>query len=113
MTLGQHWPQDGEDDIFESILGFPCASVHSAQFAAAGLFSCDHALSPGWHTVASEWRPGFMAWYYDGVEVAVQTHGITTAPMYIVLLNTTSRRDPAVIHPDVMRVRYVRVWQTG
>ncbi len=113
ITLGQHWPKDGEDDLFESIFGFPCASVHSAQYVTAGLFSCDHALSPGWHTVASVWKPHYMAWYYDGVEVAVQTHGIPTAPMYIVLLNTASRRNPAVAHPDAMRVKYVRVWKSA
>jgi len=112
ITLGQVWPRDGEDDVMENLGGLVCSHFHSPGYAPGGdLGGCDQSFSPGWHIVSSDWEPGSVTWYYDGIEVARATHGITSAPMYIVLVNTVSSKSPEVAMPDAMRVAYVRVWQ--
>jgi beta-glucanase (GH16 family) len=111
MTLGQSWPEDGEDDILENVQGTACAHFHSPLNVFAGLGGCDRYLRPGWHTVASDWEPGSVTWYYDGVKIAHVTQGVTSAPMYLVLVDTVSAKAPAIARPSAMRVQYVRVWQ--
>ncbi len=111
MTLGQHWPEDGEDDLFETIFGYPCHSIHSSAHAIRGLFGCDRHITPGWHTVAVNWAPNYIAWYYDGAEVGVEHTGVTSSPMYIAIVNTVSRRALGMATSDQLRVRYVRLWQ--
>jgi beta-glucanase (GH16 family) len=112
MTLGQRWPVDGEDDILEGLDGTACFHFHSPETPpVTGVGRCDVAVTPGWHTFASDWQPGSVTYYYDGTEVTRVTHGITSAPMFIVLVNTASRRFPDVAQPAAMRVAYVRIWQ--
>jgi beta-glucanase (GH16 family) len=111
ITLGQHWPEDGEDDILENLEGTACSHFHSPLNVFEGLGTCDEYLTPGWHTVASDWEPGSVTWYYDGAEIGKVTEGVTSAPMYLVIVNTVSVKGQAVTKPDTMRVAYVRVWQ--
>ena len=111
MTLGQHWPEDGEDDVFETLFGFPCYSIHSSAHPIRGLYGCDRHVAPGWHTVAVDWAPGYMAWYYDDVNVGIEHMGVTSSPMYIAIVNTVSNRALTHASPAEVRVRYVRVWQ--
>ncbi len=111
MTLGQNWPEDGEDDLFETIFGYPCHSIHSRAHAIRGLFGCDRHIAPGWHTIAVNWAPHYIAWYYDGVKVGVEHTGVTASPMYLAIVNTVSRRALTMATPDQLRVRYVRLWQ--
>lgn len=111
LTLGQDWPRDGENDILESLEGTVCAHFHSLVNVNPGLGTCDRYMTPGWHTIASDWEPGSVTWYYDGAEIGRITEGVTAAPMYIVIVNTVSVKGPAVTRPDTMRVAYVRVWQ--
>jgi beta-glucanase (GH16 family) len=113
IALGRVWPQDGEDDVLENLEGTVCSHFHSPGYAPGGpLGGCDKFLKPGWHTVSSDWEPGSVTWYYDGAEIAHITQGVTSAPMYLVLVNTvSSKAEPGVSRPDAMRVAYVRVWQ--
>lgn len=111
MTLGQHWPEDGEDDLFETIFGYPCHSIHSRAYVVRGLYGCDHKLAPGWHTISVNWAPKYIAWYYDGVKVGVEHTGVTSSPMYIAIVNTVSNRALTMASPDQLRIRYVRLWQ--
>jgi len=112
MALGQVWPQDGEDDVLEGLYGNLCVHFHSPGYATNNLLGgCYPRFSPGWHTVASDWQPGSIAWYYDGALVKRVSVGITSAPMYIVLANTLASFYPDSARPDSMRVAYVRVWQ--
>jgi beta-glucanase (GH16 family) len=112
ITLGHVWPQDGEDDILENLEGTICSHFHSPGFEPGGpLGGCDKYLRPGWHLFSSDWEPGSVTWYYDGAEIAHITEGVTSAPMYLVLVNTVSVKGQAVSRPDAMRVAYVRVWQ--
>jgi hypothetical protein len=110
MTLGQEWPQDGEDDLLEGLGGTACFHFHSPQFVDEGLGGCDRALAPGWHTVSAYWQPGNVTWYYDGVEVG-EASDVTSAPMYIVLANTVNEKSASVARPATMKVSWVRIWQ--
>ncbi len=107
---GQHWPQDGEDDVMEGIYGMPCWTFHNL---AGMVHACMHTMTPGWHTFASDWQPGSITYYYDGVTVGTDTSGITSSPMYIILDNTVHNNEPTVTVADSMQVQYVRVWQAG
>jgi beta-glucanase (GH16 family) len=112
---GQSWPQDGEDDIFEGLGGEACFHFHygtSSDPQAAG--GCDAALTPGWHTFASDWQPGSVTYYYDGQDVGSITTGITDSPMYLIIDNTTSAQGlSGPTEMDALQVSYVRVWQTA
>ena len=105
---GQHWPEDGEDDVMEGLGGRAC--WHFQIPPGAPSRGCDTSLTPGWHTFASDWRAGSVTFFYDGVDVGAVTSGITAAPMYLVLDNTTKAINPIA---DAMKVQYVRVWQRG
>jgi beta-glucanase (GH16 family) len=108
-TDGQSWPTGGEDDVLEGLSGQACFHFHSA---AGGPGSCASGNFTGWHTFGSDWEPGSVTYYYDGVEVGRITTGVTAAPMYLILTNTVSGSPGATtVAPADMQVDYVRVWQ--
>ena len=45
------------------------------------------------------------------VRVGVVTHGVASAPNYLVITNTVSKFAPQIARNDTMRLAYVRVWQ--
>jgi beta-glucanase (GH16 family) len=93
----------------EGLVGSACWSFHNSQ---GGLTNgCLPNIGPGWHTFASDWEPGSLTYYYDGVEVKSLTTGITSSPMYIILGNGVHSDEAGVTEPDAMKVQYVRVWQ--
>jgi beta-glucanase (GH16 family) len=106
-TDGQVWPQDGEDDLLEGLGGQACYHFHDP---LGGPGNCDTSIAPGWHTFASDWQPGSVTYYYDGVNVGSITTGITSSPMYLILNNTVSPYSPNDSEADSMQVQYVRVW---
>jgi len=108
-TDGQTWPTDGEDDIMEGLSGQACYHFHSP---SGGPGACPAAGYVGWHTFASDWEPGSVTYYYDGVQVGQITTGITASPMYLILSNTVSSTygGPTVAPAD-LQVDYIRVWQ--
>ncbi len=109
FTSGQVWPKDGENDIMEALGGTACLHFHDR---SGGPGACDRNIKAGWHTFAADWEPGFVTYYYDGTEIASIPEGITSSPMYIVLINTVSgKRTSNVVDSATMRVAYVRVWQ--
>jgi beta-glucanase (GH16 family) len=105
-TDGQTWPQDGEDDIMEGLSGEACFHFHSP---LGGPGACVAGNYSGWHTFASDWEPGSVTYYYDGVKVGQITTGITSSPMYIILGIGIDGPNPVV--PTDMQIAYVRVWQ--
>ena len=109
-TDGQNWPRDGEDDLIEGINGAACFHFHDPLGRQGG---CVQGFTAGWHTFASDWRPGLVTYYYDGRRVGSVSTGVTAAPMYIVLDNTVSAHGRATAAPASIRVQYVRVWQLG
>jgi beta-glucanase (GH16 family) len=102
------WPANGENDIMEGLSGQTCFHFHSP---SGGPGACVAGSYSGWHTFASDWEPGSVTYYYDGVKVGQITTGITSSPMYIVLDNAVSQTSPALAAPADMRVADVRVWQ--
>ena len=104
---GHNWPQDGEDDVFEGLVGDACFHFHSPSGYQGG---CEATIRPGWHTFASDWEPGSVAYYYDGAKVGSFTSGITSAPMYLILDNAANSSGAVA---DSMKVQYVRVWQSS
>ncbi len=73
-------------------------------------------IAGGWHTVAVNWEPHGITWYYDRHEVAaVSSHAapITSAPKVLVLdlaISKNMRHEPKAV-PATFRVGWVRVWQ--
>jgi beta-glucanase (GH16 family) len=112
-TFGQHWPATGEDDIMEGISGTVCYRFHSEINPITGFGGCDPGIVPGWHTIASDWEPNSITWYCDGIDVYHETRGVTSAPMYLVLVNTVSAKWSQLASADTMKVAYVRVWQSN
>jgi beta-glucanase (GH16 family) len=108
-TNGQPpWPANGEDDIMEGLSGAVCFHFHST---LGGPGACVSGSYTGWHTFASDWEPGAVTYYYDGMNVGQITTGITSSPNYVVLDNTVSGSSPMLTKPADMQVAYVRVWR--
>jgi beta-glucanase (GH16 family) len=105
-TSGQNWPEDGENDIVEGLSGQACFHFHSP---AGGPGGCDPRITPGWHTFGSDWEPGSVTYYYDGVDVGTITTGITDAPHYLAI--AIGPGDADLTKPADLQVAYVRVWQ--
>ncbi|MCU1490317.1 MAG: hypothetical protein JWM85_1722 [Acidimicrobiaceae bacterium] len=107
---GQSWPADGEMDIMEGLSGKACWHFISPAGNPGG---CPTGTNfSGWHTFASDWEPGSVTYYYDGVKVGQLTSNITSAPMYLILNLAVDTKfgGPQVIPADML-VDYVRVWQ--
>ena len=104
---GQSWPTDGENDTMEGLSGQACFHFHSPSGAPG---NCVSGTFTGWHTFGSDWEPGVVTYYYDGIQVGQITSGITTSPQYFLLDNTTSPGSPTTVPAD-MQIDYVRVWQ--
>jgi beta-glucanase (GH16 family) len=102
------WPSTGEDDVMEGLSGKTCFHFHSP---SGGPGKCVAGSDAGWHTFASDWAPGSVTYYYDGVKVGQITSGITSSPMYLVLDNTVSSQGRALTKPADAQIDYVRVWQ--
>jgi len=106
---GQSWPADGENDTMEGLGGPACYHFHST---VGGPGSCASGNYTGWHTYASNWQPGAVSYFYDGVKVGTITSGITAAKQYLVLQYTLNSSRQATV-PSEMLVDYVRVWTSS
>lgn len=102
---GQNWPNDGENDTMEGLGGSACYHFHST---AGGPGGCASGKYAGWHTFASNWQPGSVKYYYDGVYVGQITTGITSSPQYLIVQQTTDLQ--TAIASEIL-IDYVRVWQ--
>jgi beta-glucanase (GH16 family) len=69
-------------------------------------------FTKGWHTVAANWEPGSITWYYDHQQVARVTSHVTSAPMAIVLdLAVSDWGGAPTVVPAQFHIAWVRVWQ--
>lgn len=106
-SAGQRWPADGEDDVVEGLHGGQaCYHFHSSAGDPGG---CAHGNYGGWHTFGSDWQPGSVTYYYDGVRVGKITRGVTAVPHYLIM--NTGHHSDVVVAPSELLVDYVRVWQ--
>ncbi len=103
-----------EIDVLEGG-GVPCWYYHIRKRRWGQCLSGVH-IANGWHTVAVNWQPHGITWYYDRREVASvssRVAPITSAPMSLVLdlaLSSRMRHYPTAI-PATFRIGWVRVWQ--
>jgi Glycosyl hydrolases family 16 len=104
---GQSWPTDGENDTMEGLSGQACYHFLSPAGGPGGCATGDYT---GWHIFATDWEPGVVTYYYDGVQVGQITSGITSAPQYLIMDNTTNASSPTAVPADML-IDYVRVWQ--
>lgn len=107
-TTGQPvWPANGENDTMEGLFGGQaCYHFHSPSGHPGACASGNYS---GWHIFASDWEPGSVTYYYDGVQVGQISTGITSSPHYIILDYTTTTN--MLVVPATMLVDYVRLWQ--
>jgi beta-glucanase (GH16 family) len=108
-TDGQHWPNDGENDVMEGLEGDACWHFHST---AGGPGNCASGDFSGWHTYAATWSPGKVSYFYDGAHVGDITTGITGSPMYLIVNYGISDYPSWTATPNTMAVDYVRFWSS-
>lgn len=105
-TNGKNWPSDGEDDIMEVLGRKTCFNYHNSGGQLGPICTSDQA---GWHTFASDWEPGVVKYYFDGVQVGVFTKGIASSPHYLILNHGLHKS--LIQAPARVQIDYVRVWQ--
>jgi len=106
------WPTTGEIDVMEVLGGANplCWHFHYSGGAPGG---CATVSNPaGWHTLAADWEPKSITFYYDGVKVGRISQGVTSSPMYLIanLAISTQVGGPLVV-PAKVDVDWVHVWQ--
>jgi beta-glucanase (GH16 family) len=128
------WPACGEIDIMEYIgreSGIVHGTVHGPGYSGANGISGLHALPEGramkdeFHNFAVEWQPGIIRWHMDNqlyFEVMqAQLPKGTPWPFdhpFFLLLNTAvggewpGSPDDTTVFPQVMRIDFVRVYQS-
>jgi beta-glucanase (GH16 family) len=104
-----------EIDVFEGGSGAPCWYYHIDRLKWGTCVSGVHFTS-GWHTVAVDWEPHQIAWYYDRHRAGVissYSAPITSSPKPIVLdLAISARMAPERLAvPATFRIAWLRVWQ--
>jgi len=109
------WPQDGEIDFPEGLLGGTiCAFLHH-QGATSGSDQttfCTGATFDPWHTAVIEWAPDTTSFYLDGELVGSSAERIPNTPMYWVLQTetrlSTTPPDAAAGH---VYIDWVAIWK--
>ena len=105
---GQNFPVTGEMGIVSGVSGSASYQFQSASGGPSGTAGPGYY---GWHTFGAHWMPGTsVTYYYDGVMAGTITSGVTSAPMYIILVNGNG--SPA-LSPAVMQADWVYVWSGG
>ena len=105
---GQNWPVTGQMTILESLSGSAAYHFTSSPGTSAATVGPGYG---GWHTFGAHWQPGSSVdYYYDGQPVGSITTGVTSSPMYLVLVSGGG--NPADV-PAGMLVDWVYVWIAG
>ncbi len=73
-------------------------------------------LTLDFHTYGVHWEPGRLTWYVDGEPTYMQTAGVPSEPMYVVLSfavggSYAGPPDGSTSFPSDLRVDYVRLYQ--
>lgn len=102
-----------EIDVFEGG-GIPAWFYHVRNRRWGGGVNGVH-FTNGWHTVAVDWEPHSISWYYDRHRVgrlSSRAAPITSAPMSVVLDLAVSARMPQTrAVPATFQIGWVKVWQ--
>lgn len=103
-----------EIDVFEGG-GVPCWYYHIDHRRWGRCVGGIH-ITNGWHTVAVNWQPRSITWYYDRREVGRLSSAlvpIASSRMSVVLdlaISDKMPHEPTVV-PATFRIGWVRVWQ--
>lgn len=113
-TTGQ-WPDGGEIDIMEGLMGQAKASYHGPVGAGSTIHLATMPAGTDFtqfHTYAAEWKPSTVTIYYDGKQVGTYTSAtnVVSNKKFLILGNQMRTQTP-MIAPADMQVDYVRVWQ--
>jgi fibronectin type III domain protein/glycosyl hydrolase family 16 len=89
------WPAHGEIDWPEgSLTGTMEAFMHYANPGGGqDPASSNVAFATGWHTATTEWLPGSVTCYLDGVAFRTFTREVPTLPMHWVLQSESGSKD--------------------
>jgi len=110
-----NWPQDGENDVYETQDGGGHYQFRTFVHYGADNRQYDfthRADGAEWHTVGLEWQPRRLTLYRDGSRVWTLTNAdaVPRVPHHVcVQLDATS--DGPLAGPVRMYVDYVRVWR--
>lgn len=110
----KQWPEDGEIDFPEGELSRVIyAALHSVGPDGHGAEQFrPNASFTSWHTATTEWRPGRIEFFLDGVSIGVATAGIPYKPMHYIL--QTESCLPTCPAPETnghVYVDWVAIWE--
>jgi beta-glucanase (GH16 family) len=107
------WPRDGEID-------FPEGDLSLTITAAAHFMSLDPKrfeqfftdMRPTeWHVATTEWRPGHLEFFVDGVSIGVSTTGVPSTPMHFILQTESCLPDcPAPETRGHVYLDWISIW---
>ncbi len=107
------WPRDGEIDYPEGDLS---KSFYGAVHQAGSDKNIFHENPSGarftaWHTATTEWTPGRVEFFLDGVSIGVSTVGIPDKPMHYILQTESCLTGcPAPATAGHLQVAWVAIW---
>ncbi len=84
------WPEDGEIDFPEGGLDKHIGAFahHAVDEDVKDTFQTDVSMQD-WHTATTEWTPGKVEFFLDGVSIGASTKDVPTQPMHWVLQTET------------------------
>jgi hypothetical protein len=107
------WPRDGEIDYPEGDLS---RTFYGAVHQAGSDRNISHLIQSGarftsWHTATTEWGPGRVEFFLDGVSIGVSTVGIPDKPMHYILQTESCLTGcPAPETAGHVQVDWVAIW---
>ncbi|MFK4297317.1 hypothetical protein ABH924_002467 [Arthrobacter sp. GAS37] len=110
------WPRDGEIDYPEGDLS---KSFYGAVHQAGSDKNIFHENQSGarftaWHTATTEWTPGRVEFFLDGVSIGVNAVGIPDKPMHYILQTESCLTGcPAPATAGHLQVAWVAIWAKG
>ncbi|WP_284984654.1 glycoside hydrolase family 16 protein [Arthrobacter sp. efr-133-TYG-118] len=107
------WPREGEIDYPEGDLSKSFyGAVHQAG-SDKNIFHEDQsgARFTAWHTATTEWTPGRVEFFLDGVSIGFDTVGIPDKPMHYILQTESCLTGcPAPATAGHLQVAWVAIW---
>lgn len=107
------WPRDGEID-------FPEGDLSMTITAAAHFMSLDpkrfeqfftDKRPTDWHIATTEWRPGHLEFFIDGVSIGVSTTDVPSTPMHFILQTESCLPDcPAPATQGHVYLDWISMW---
>lgn len=118
------WPTPGSDevDILELRGQDPTTDVMTVNYGSAPnqdqYLQCSYSgpdFSQDFRTFSLDWAPGKLTWYVDGAQRCVQTTGVPSHPLFLILNTAVGGNFVGgvddTIFPQTQVIDYVRVYQ--